>query len=322
MQHIPRRHRAQRAQLLHVDLGPPVRQDLHHRLLPIRAITQQAQIAERLLRTAQLALPLRELVAEGDEQAAEALALILRQRQDTRHIIPLRALLLLAEIADQMTAVPIARRHAIEQERIDVVIQRLMIQKQFAQQTQVPTPASLAAPVDLEEADVVVAVDLVAGRVQERAFGAVALEGPARAQVREAVFADVQHVFFGEGERVGGEVPGLHFVLAHLHAAEVAHARDFGLVLRHAAAGAELFDLFFARVGGGGGGVGGFGGGGGVGDVDQVEVFVVGGFGGGGGGEGEVGGEDGDGGAAGGFVLFAAGEGGAAGGGFAGGVGG
>lgn len=294
MQHIPRRHGAQGPQLLDVDFPAPVRQKIHNRLLPIRAVAQQAEIAERLLRTAELALSFRKLVAEGDQQPAEALALVLRQRENARDVVALCALLFLGEVPDQMAAVPVARGHAVEQEGVDVVVQRLMVEEQLAQQAQVATPTALAAAVDLEEADVVVAVDFVAGGVQERAFGAVALEGPPGAEIRQAELADVDHVFFGEGQRVGREVPGLHFVRAHLHAAEIAHPRNLRLVLRHAATRAEFFDLLFARVWGCGGGAGGFGGGGGVGDVDNVEVLVVGGFWGGIVGVIEIGGEHGD----------------------------
>lgn len=78
MQDIVRRHRRQRAQLLDVDFGPAVRQDVHDRLLPVRPIAQQAQVAERFLGATQLAFAFRQLVAERDEQFAEPLALVLR----------------------------------------------------------------------------------------------------------------------------------------------------------------------------------------------------------------------------------------------------
>ena len=62
----------------------------------------------------------------------------------------------------------------------------------------------------------------------------------------------------------------------HLHSAEVAHARDLRLVLRHAAANTELFDLFFTRVGGSVDGVRvrRFGCRGGILYVDEIELFV------------------------------------------------
>ena len=141
--------------------------------------------------------------------------------------------------------------------------------------------------------------------MQEGAFGAVAGEGLQGGEVAEAEFADVHRVGGREGGGVRGEVPGFHFEGAHLDAVEVPHARDFGLVLRHAAARPELFDLFFARVGGVVLRVRRFGGGGGVLDVDEVELRVL-GFGGAGD---DFGGDHGDGGVAARAVLLASHEG-------------
>jgi len=275
VQHIIGRHGRQRAQLFDVDFGPPVRQDVDDGLLPVGAVAQQAQVAERLLGAAELALALGELVAESDEELAEALALILRQGQDAGDVVALGGLLLLGEVADEVAAVVVAGGHAVEEERVDVVVEGLVVEEELRQQAQVAAPGALPPAVDLEEADVVVAVDLVAGRVQERAFGAVALEGPPSAEVRQAELADVHHFFFRVFDRVRAEVPRLHLVLAHLHPAQVPHPADFRLVLRHAAARAEFLDLLLARVRGVVGG-GGLGGGGGVLDVDEVHLFVFG----------------------------------------------
>ena len=147
----------------------------------------------------------------------------------------------------------------------------------------------------------VVAVDFVAGRVQERAFCAVPLKGSLVVGVAEAELADVDHIRSGIGRGVGGEVPRLHFVLAHLDAAEITDAGDFGLVLGQGTAGAEFFDFFFTTIGFVGGG-GGFGGGGSVLEVDEVEVGVF-RFGGAGG---DFGGDDGDGSVAAWTVFFSA----------------
>lgn len=169
----------------------------------------------------------------------------------------------------------VAGGHAVEEERVDVVVKGLVVEEELGQEAEVATPGALAPAVDLEEADVVVAVDLVAGRVQERAFGAVALERAALPEVRQAELADVDHFLFRVFYRVRAEVPRFHLMLAHLHAAEVPHPADLRLVLRHAAARAEFLDLFFARVRGVVGGRG-LGGGGGVLDVNEVHFFVFG----------------------------------------------
>ena len=275
VQHIVRRHRGQRAQLLDVDFGPPVGEDVDDRLLPVRPIPQQAQVAERFLGAAQPPFPLRELVAEGDEQLPEALALVLREGQDARDVVALGGLFFLGEVADEVAAVLVAGGHAVEEERVDVVVEGLVVEEELGQEAEIAAPGALATAVDLEEGDVVVAVDLVAGRVEQRAFGAVALERSALPEIRQAELADVHHLLFRVLDRVRAEVPGFHLVLAHLHPAEVAHPADLRLVLRHAAARAEFLNLFFARVGNVVGG-GSLGGGGGILDVDEVHLFVFG----------------------------------------------
>ena len=172
----------------------------------------------------------------------------------------------------------VAGGHAVEEERVDVVVESLVVEEEFRQQAEVAAPDALATAVDFEKGDPVVAVDFVAGRVQQRAFAAVAPKFPLRGKVAEAELANVHHVFFGEGNGVGAKVPRLEFVAAHLHAREIAHAGDFGLVLGHGAAGAEFLNLFLAgevvlivRLG-----IGSFGDGGRILDFDEVDIFVFG----------------------------------------------
>lgn len=165
----------------------------------------------------------------------------------------------------------------------------------------------MPAAIDLEKGDVVVAVDLIAGRVYERAFRPVSLKGPFTGEIAQAELADMDDFLFREGERVGREVPGFHFMRTHGDASEVADTGDLGLVLGHGAAGAEFFDFFLAGVGHGGSGRGGFCGGGSILHVEHVDIFVF-GFGRVGG---EFWGEDGDGVVGVVAIFFPAGEGGA-----------
>lgn len=309
MQHIRRRHRRHRPNLLHAHLAlaPIIHQDAHHRFLPVRPVAQQSEVGEGFLGGPELAFPLRELVAEGDEELAVAFALVLREREDAGDVVALGGFFFLGEVADEVAAVSGAGGHAVEEERVHVVVERLMIEEQFTQQTEITTPGPLPSAVDLEEGDVVVAVDFVAGRVHERAFRAVSLKGPFTGEIAQAELADMDDFLFGEGEGVGREIPRFHFVSAHGEASEVAHAGDLGLVLGHGAARAEFFDFFLAGVGDGGGGGRGLCGGGGVLHVEHVDVFVF--------GFGRVGcefrGEDGEGVVGILTVFFPAGEGGA-----------
>lgn len=142
-----------------------------------------------------------------------------------------------------------AHGHAVEEERIDVVVQSLVIQEEFGEEAEVTTPGPLASAIDFEEGDVVVAVDFVARWMEEGAFFAVPAKLRVVAEVGEAEFADVDEVAVAEFGWIGREVPGLDLVITHLDALKIADAGDFGLVLGHTAAGAKLLDFFFAAVG-------------------------------------------------------------------------
>ena len=144
---------------------------------PVLAIAHQPQIAERFLGRAEFSLALGELVGEFHEEVAEPFALMLRQREDAGHVVALGGFLFLAEVADQVAAALVAGGHAVEEEGVDVVVEGFVVEEEFGEQAEVTAPRSLAATVDLEEGDIVVAVDLVAWRVHECAFGAVAGEG-------------------------------------------------------------------------------------------------------------------------------------------------
>ena len=225
-----------------------VAEKLEQRLAPVLAVAEQSEVRERLLRAAELALALAELVAELDEDAAPALALVLGQAEDAGDVVALCAFFLFAEVADEVAAVLVARRHAVEEEGVDIVVEGLVVEEELAEEAEVAAPGALAAAVDFEEGDVVVAVDFVSGWVLEGTFLAVSLEGLFAGEVAQAELVDVDFVGVGEGGWVRGEVPRLHFVFAHLEFGEVAHKVQLRVVLDHRAAGAQLFDFFF-RVG-------------------------------------------------------------------------
>ena len=98
-------------------------------------------------------------------------------------------------------------------------------------------------------------------------------EGSVVAKVAETEFADVDHLGIRKLCRIRTKVPRLKLVTAHLDTREVAHARDFGLVLRHAASSPKFFDLLFAAVGFMGNR--GFSSNGGFLHIDQIERGVI-----------------------------------------------
>ena len=193
MQHIGRGHGAERTDFLDADFAVArvVGEHVDDGLRPVGAVAQQAQVAEGFLGAAEPALALAELVAEGDQEQAVAATLVLGQRQDARHVVALGRFFFFAEVADQVAAVRVARGHAVEEERVHVVVERFVVEKELAEQAEVAAPAPLPPPVDLEEGEVIVPVDFVARWVQQRALPPVPLKRPQRVRVAEAELADV-----------------------------------------------------------------------------------------------------------------------------------
>lgn len=144
---------------------------------PVFAIPHQSQITERFLGRAELSLPLGELVGKFHEEVPESLALVLRKREDAGHVVALGGFLFLAEVANEVAAVLVAGGHAVEEERVDVVVEGFVVEEEFGKEAEIAAPGSLAAAVDLEEGDIIVTVDLISWRMHECAFGAVAGEG-------------------------------------------------------------------------------------------------------------------------------------------------
>eukprot|EP00962_Isochrysis_galbana_P052525 scaffold23961_cov131-Isochrysis_galbana.AAC.1 len=121
----------------HADLGhrhvAAVRAEgLEQHLSPVAPEGEQAQIGQRLLRRAYLALAHGELIGGVDQKLGVALPLVLRQDQDARDVVVLYAGLLLAEIAgDAMTSVgPYLTQH-VEEEGVDVVVERLVVEEKL-----------------------------------------------------------------------------------------------------------------------------------------------------------------------------------------------
>ena len=65
---------------------------------PVRVVGYPAEVGERALRRAHLALDLAQLVRHGYQELAIALALVRRQRQDAGQIVSLLRQLLLGEV--------------------------------------------------------------------------------------------------------------------------------------------------------------------------------------------------------------------------------
>lgn len=66
--------------------------------------------------------------------------------------------------------------HAVEEERVDVIVEKLVVEETFREERQVAAPRALFPTVDLEKRDIVVAIDLVARWMMQCAFRKMTLE--------------------------------------------------------------------------------------------------------------------------------------------------
>ena len=229
------------------------REQREQRARPVAAVRHEAEVGEGPLRRAHLVLLLGQLVGEGDKELAVPLALVGRQREDARQVVPLLAVLLLAEVAHDVAPALIRLREHVEQEQVHVVVQRLVVQEQLGQEAQVLAVHLLLAAVNLEHRHAVVPVNLVARRVQQLVLAQVppqllaALEecqrelGSAGKRLRQRTRARLQRcasarrgAHLAEEElgavvvlgREGREVPGVHLVPPELDLQDVAHFRE------------------------------------------------------------------------------------------------
>ena len=99
--------------------------------------------------------------------------------------------------------------HDVEQEGVGVVIERLVIEKELGEETQVLRVGLVLAAVDLEEGDLVLPVDLVARRVPQPALGQVPRQTLPAPHVAEAELAYVDARQGDQLLRVRREVPRL-----------------------------------------------------------------------------------------------------------------
>ena len=170
---------------------------------PVRAVRYLPQITQRLLRTAGLALPLAQLVRQADNELAVAALLILRKGQDTGQIVLLGRHLLLGEVAHNMSTFLIDLGHDVKVERIDVVVQSLVIEEELGQEAKILAVDTVVLAVNLKDTERSLAVDLPSRWTTVGTVPPVAAEGTLPLHVFETVLADVEQLFVGILLRIG-----------------------------------------------------------------------------------------------------------------------
>lgn len=115
---------------------PTILHQLEQCMRPIAAITQPSKITQRFFRRSNDSLTLRQLVAECNQEFAVSFALVWWQNENARDIVTFRRNFFLAEIADNILAILVDLAQHVEDEGLNVVVERLVIEKQFCHKTE------------------------------------------------------------------------------------------------------------------------------------------------------------------------------------------
>lgn len=150
------------------------------------------QAGHRAWAGAGLFLEAGELVAHADERLAVALALVGGKGEDAGEVVALLALLLLAEVPHHVRAALVALAEDVEEEEVDVVVERLVVEEELGEEAEVLAKDLFAVAVNLKHGDVAVAVDLVARRPPQLGLGHVVQELLAALEEFERKLAHIQ----------------------------------------------------------------------------------------------------------------------------------
>merc|ERR1719450_1306538 len=101
-------------------------------------------------------------------------------------------MLLLAEVAHQMTSLAIVLCQDVEQERLHVIVERLVIQEQFDQKTEVLTVDLVGVTIHLKHGHSILPVDLHTWRMSPGTFGEMTLQDGPRLHVLQTKLAQEQ----------------------------------------------------------------------------------------------------------------------------------
>jgi hypothetical protein len=133
-------------------------------------------------------------LTERDEKLAIPLALVRRKREDAGEVVVFGRRLLLREVADDVGATLVDLREDVEQEGLDVVVQRLVVQKQLGEEAQVLAVYGVVLAVHFKDGEGAVPVHLIPWRVPELALALVPLQRLRSLHVLQAKLANEQLV--------------------------------------------------------------------------------------------------------------------------------
>lgn len=120
-----------------------------------------------------------------------------------------------------MAAIHIGQCHDIEQKRLHVVVEGLVVQKELGQQAEMLAILLVPLPIHLPHLQLTLAVDLIPRWMPPDAFLRMPLDARLRFLVAQTKLTDIHLGQAGSIVRIGGLIPHLHLVLAHADISEI-----------------------------------------------------------------------------------------------------
>ena len=127
-----------------------------------------------------------------NEETAVSLSLVLRHSHNARNVIFLLTELLLGKVSNEVTSLAIVNGQNIEEERLYIVVKRLVIKKELGQQAEVLTIDLIDIAIHFKDRQVVFAVDFRGRWVSPKALGHVPIKDGTTLHVLEAKLAQEQ----------------------------------------------------------------------------------------------------------------------------------
>ena len=94
---------------------------------------------------------------------------MLRQHHNARQVVVLRRMLLFGEVAQNVAAMTVRLCHHVEEKRLDIKVERFILQKQFRHEAEVLAVHFVPFPVHFKHGELVLSVDFVSWRMLPRA---------------------------------------------------------------------------------------------------------------------------------------------------------
>jgi len=121
----------------------------------------------------------------------------------------------------------------IEEERVDIIVQGLMIQEELGKQAQILAVDLVLLPIHLKDRQVLITINLFSRGVLQLTLETMAHQGLLLLDVFEAELTDIELLLIAVLLRERAEVPRLHLILAQFDKLDVLHLGDLLMLPLH-----------------------------------------------------------------------------------------